>query len=197
MAWPNIVSPSAPPACEYKTQCCLIATASEKRHGRGFLPVYIADRWENPLPDEPVTPIFAKDPEGGQFRSVNYPAPVVVRERISSNPRPVKSMLRRLSSRKKPIAVTFVDATRSSVTLPTSPTESLGNIISSYGNRSSDASPRTPVLSNIFPLRRFQGQIASRWSMSTAGDDMARAGLPTPAPVGLPLNPRPILNVDR
>jgi hypothetical protein len=164
-----------------------------------FAPAHVADRQEKPLPNVPVQAIPAADSKKVPFQVIAAPAPAVVKGNMRSTPRHVKSMLRRLSGKPRPLAVTFVDAAQSTAPPPTSPAETLDDIVRSYGSTSPVISVRTsrprsridanrltlslpsltPTMSVLSPPRRLQARITSRWSMSTAGDDATRTRLPT------------------
>ncbi|KIM77424.1 hypothetical protein PILCRDRAFT_12062 [Piloderma croceum F 1598] len=169
-------------------------TIDEKKTEKAtFAPFHIANRLAKPLPKEPAPTFSGTDVEKVSFQAITAPAPAVVREDSGSTPRHIKSMLRRLSGKPRRLGVTFVDAVPSTAAerpLPESPAETPDDIVLSYGSMSPGRSAhsyrptsRTDTsrftLSTAPPPRRFQARITSRWSMSTAGDDMAYHHLPT------------------
>jgi hypothetical protein len=206
--------------CKHEHSLYLVVMVGEKTGELSFAPVNVANRWEKPLPNEPAPSSFETDLEKNPFQGVTPLAPAIVKGDIGSTPRHAKSMLQRLSGKPRRLAVTLVDAARSTVTdppLPVSPAETLDDIVSSYSNTSSGSSthtphsgprtdatqlassipPMSPMMSIMSPRRLFQTRITSRWSMSTAADDVTRASFPTTAAhytvkntVGLPSNPR-------
>jgi len=178
-------------------------TVSEKTEDLSFDPVHMANRLEESSPNEPFLPFYATDSEKNIFQEIIAPAPAVIKGSVDSPP---KSMLRRPSDklRHRDMTVTFVDSawstapesTRHRSPLPTSPAETLDNIVLSYGNTSSGSSlhtirprsrvdkdrltpfapPISPTTSLMSLTRHFPARVTSRWSMSTAADDAAHAG---------------------
>lgn len=191
-------------------------TVGERTEDLSFDPVHLAN-WEKSVPDEPVPLFFKMDPEKNPYQEIATPAPAIIKENESSSIK-VKSMLRRLSSQPRRLAVTFANTTQGIAPepkIPSSPAETLDNIVLSYGSVNpggphyttrprSDASqleptpsPMSPSTPSISRFGRSQIRATSRWSMSTAADDATHIDLPFNArhpaknvKAGLPSNPR-------